>query len=194
MNIPIILAEQGDDQIWREAQRVSTSDYSYVECLKKFRLPKTNIAEIINTLLNNDTSNVSQPSCCRIIHQFCKFFIQHYFHLVKWYDNQEDIDEAKKKYLQSYGVKGLLGIIDGTMMQIKGVSGADEPAYICRKGYPALDCQVVVDYDGMFRDVVVKYPGLCHDAFIYSNSILKQTLEYDPNAGFLFAEPGYGSR
>ncbi|XP_065650733.1 putative nuclease HARBI1 [Hydra vulgaris] len=44
----------------------------------------------------------------------------------------------------------------------------------------------------MFRDVVVKYAGSCHDAFIYSNSILKQTLEYDPNAGFLFADSGYG--
>ncbi|XP_065672001.1 putative nuclease HARBI1 [Hydra vulgaris] len=99
------------------------------------------------------------------------------------------MDEAKKKYLQSYGVKGLLGIIDGTMIQIKEVSGVDEPAFA---GYPALNCQVFVDYDGMFRDVVVKYPGSCHDAFIYSNSILKQTLEYDPNADFLFADSGYG--
>ncbi|XP_065673853.1 putative nuclease HARBI1 [Hydra vulgaris] len=139
-----------------------------------------------------DASNVSQPSCSHVVHQFCKFFNQHYFHLVKWYDNQEEMDEAKKKYLQSYGVKGLLGIIDGTMIQIKAVSGADEPAYICRKGYPALNCQVVVDYDGMFRDVVFKYPKSCHDAFIYSNSILKQTFEYDPNAGFLFAGSGYG--
>ena len=40
--------------------------------------------------------------------------------------------ETKRKYFQSFGVEGLLGVIDGTMIQIKGVSEADEPAYICR--------------------------------------------------------------
>ena len=64
--------------------------------------------------------------------------------------------------------------------------------YLFRKGYPALNCQVVIDADGKFRDVVAKYPGSCHDAFVFSNSALKQTLEYDPSAGFLFADSGYG--
>ncbi|XP_047129790.1 putative nuclease HARBI1 [Hydra vulgaris] len=99
--------------------------------------------------------------------------------------------EIKRKYFQSYGVKGLLGVIDGTMIQIKGATGADEPAYICRKGYPALNCQVVIDHDGKFRDVIVKYPGSCHDAFVFSNSALKQTLEDGPSEGFLFADSGY---
>ena len=64
--------------------------------------------------------------------------------------------------------------------------------YFFRKGYPALNCQVVIDADGKFRDVVAKYPGSCHDAFVFSNSALKQTLEYNPSAGFLFADSGYG--
>ncbi len=41
------------------------------------------------------------------------------------------------------GVKGLLGLIDGTLVQIKGVSGVDEPAYICPKNCPSLNVQLV---------------------------------------------------
>ncbi|XP_065645458.1 putative nuclease HARBI1 [Hydra vulgaris] len=139
-----------------------------------------------------DTSHVSQSSYSRILHQFCKIFIQHYHYLVRWYDSPEEMTKTKRKYFQSFGVKGLFGVIDGTMIQIKGVTGADEPAYICRKGYPALNCQVVIEADEKFRGVVAKYPGSCHDAFVFSNSALKQTLEYDPRQGFLFADSGYG--
>ncbi|XP_065671416.1 putative nuclease HARBI1 [Hydra vulgaris] len=139
-----------------------------------------------------DTSEMSQASTSRIIHQFCESFMQHYSYLVKWYSSQEEITKVKQSYFEACGVKGLLGLIDGTMVPIKGVTGADEPAFICRKGYSAINCQFVVDYDGQFRDVVIKYPGSCHDAFVYSNSTLKQTMEADPVAGFLFGDSGYG--
>ncbi|XP_047140906.1 putative nuclease HARBI1 [Hydra vulgaris] len=190
MDIPIILATHSHDQMWRETQRVTLDDYNDVECVQKFRLPKKNIRDIVNTLHNDmspitsrsnsisseakvlislrllssgsfqgvigDTSHVSQPSCSRILHQFCKYFIHHYRYLVKWYESPEEMMEIKRKYFQSYGVIGLLGVIDGTMIQIKGATGADEPAYICRKGYSALNCQVVIDHDGKFRDVIVR--------------------------------------
>jgi hypothetical protein len=41
-------------------------------------------------------------------------------------------------------VKGLLGLVDGSMIPIKGVSGDDEPAYICRKNFPAINVQVIL--------------------------------------------------
>ncbi|XP_065662509.1 uncharacterized protein LOC136085131 [Hydra vulgaris] len=78
------------------------------------------------------------------------------------------------------------------MTPIKGAIGDDDPAFSWRKGYPAVNCQGVADPDGNFRDVVIKYPGSCHDAFIFANSTRKQTLELDPTAGFLFGDSGYG--
>ncbi|XP_065682387.1 uncharacterized protein LOC105850885 [Hydra vulgaris] len=60
------------------------------------------------------------------------------------------------------------------------------------KGYSAINCQIVVDPDGQFRDVVIKFSGSCYDSLIYSNSTLKQTLEVDPASGFLFGDSGYG--
>ena len=40
--------------------------------------------------------------------------------------------KTKRKSFQSFEVKGLLEVIAGTMIEIKGVTGADELAYICR--------------------------------------------------------------
>ena len=67
---------------------------------------------------------------------------------------------------------------------------------ICKKKYLIYEEKILnlrrENTDGKFRDVVAKYPGSCHDAFVFSNSALKQTLENDLSAGFLFADSGYG--
>ncbi|XP_065667036.1 putative nuclease HARBI1 [Hydra vulgaris] len=80
-----------------------------------------------------DTSGISQSSTSRILSEFCRCFIQRYHHLIKWYGSKEEMTEVKRKYQQSWGVKGLLGLIDGTMIPIKGAIGDDEPALIAGK-------------------------------------------------------------
>ena len=127
----------------------------------------------------------------RILHQFCEVFIQNFRQEVRWYETPEEVSNAKMKFFHSSGVKGLFGLIDGTMIPIKGATGEDEPAYICRKGFPAINCQVVVGPDGEFRDAVIRYPGSCHDSYIFNNSSLKRVLEQDLTAGFLFGDSGY---
>ena len=52
-----------------------------------------------------------------------------------------------------------------------------------------MNCQIIINVE---RDNIAKFPGSYLDAFIFLNSTFKQTLEYDPNAGFLFADSGYG--
>ena len=38
-----------------------------------------------------------------------------------------------------------VGAVDGTLIPIKGMSGTDEPAYVCRKNFHALNIQAVAD-------------------------------------------------
>jgi hypothetical protein len=39
----------------------------------------------------------------------------------------------------------VVGAIDGTLIPIQGMSGNTETAYICRKGFHAINVQAVVD-------------------------------------------------
>ena len=89
-----------------------------------------------------DTSVISQPSASRILQKFCQAFCNHYSDLIQWYNSDEELLQARRQYYQETRIKGLLGMIDGSMTPIKGVTGPDEPAYICRKGFAAINCQV----------------------------------------------------
>ncbi|XP_041927572.1 putative nuclease HARBI1 [Alosa sapidissima] len=75
------------------------------------------------------------------------------------------------------GIPRVIGAIDGTLIRIRGPS-ENEPGYICRKGYPALNVQVVCDPRGVFLDIVAKWPGSMHDSFVWANSALCQ----EPNS------------
>lgn len=39
----------------------------------------------------------------------------------------------------------VVGAIDGTLIPIRGMNGEDEPVYVCRKNFHALNVQGVVD-------------------------------------------------
>lgn len=65
-------------------------------------------------------------------------------------------------------------IIDGTLIPVSSPV-VNEPLYICRKGYPAINVQVVCDHQGMFTDIVAKWPGCTHDSFVWANSAICQT-------------------
>uniref|UniRef100_A0A8W8IGR4 DDE Tnp4 domain-containing protein n=1 Tax=Magallana gigas TaxID=29159 RepID=A0A8W8IGR4_MAGGI len=58
-----------------------------------------------------------------------------------------------------------------------GMSGDDEPNFICRKGFPSINVQGVVDADLRFTNAVVKWPGSTHDSFILANSSVPQLME-----------------
>ena len=94
--------------------------------------------------VTGDTGNISQPSVSRILHKFCSSFQRRYRYLLKWYQTEEEMREARKKFFRDSHVKGLLGLVDGSMVPIKRVAGDDEPAYICRKNFPAINIQVIL--------------------------------------------------
>ncbi|KAL2080719.1 hypothetical protein ACEWY4_024512 [Coilia grayii] len=75
------------------------------------------------------------------------------------------------------------------------VPSENEPIYLCRKGFPALNVQVVCDHRGVFTDIVARWPGSTHDAYVWANSALCQVAEGGGFGGcWLLGDSGYPLR
>ena len=53
----------------------------------------------------------------------------------------------------------------------------DEPLYVTRKGFHAINVQAVCSASNMFLNLVVKWPGSTHDAHILNTSSLPEKME-----------------
>lgn len=74
--------------------------------------------------------------------------------------------EIHQKFYALCGLPRVLGAVDGTLIPIKGPVH-DEHLFICRKGYHALNVQVIADCDLIIRDAVIRYPGSAHDSYLH---------------------------
>ena len=76
-------------------------------------------------------------------------------------------DKTKDKY----GYPQATGAIDGTHIPVRPLDDGKSD-YICRKGYPSVVLQAVVDGRYHFLDVYANTPGATHDASVYRRSLL----------------------
>ncbi|XP_062616166.1 putative nuclease HARBI1 [Saccostrea cucullata] len=64
---------------------------------------------------------------------------------VKFPESNEELSKVKEDFYQVAGFPNVVGAIDETLIPIQGMTGDEEPNFICRKGYPAINVQGVVD-------------------------------------------------
>ena len=67
----------------------------------------------------------------------------------------------------------VVGAIDGCHIAVKAPN-ENAQDYINRKGFFSITLQGLVDCNYLFRDILVGWPGKCHDARIFKNSPLYQ--------------------
>ena len=106
---------------------------------------------------------------------------------IKFPTTDAEMRNVKEKFFQVAGFPNVLGAIDGTLVPIKGPS-ADEHLYICRKGYHALNIQGISDADYKFVNIVARWPGSSHDAFIWGNCQLADELDQGQVNGWLLGK------
>ena len=70
----------------------------------------------------------------------------------------------------------MLGTIDGSLVPILAPSD-NEPVYVSRKGYHAINVQGFMDANLLFTNVVVHWSGSTHDAFVLLNSEIYANFE-----------------
>ena len=88
----------------------------------------------------------------------------------------ETVLETKEGFLRYGQFRGALGAIDGTHFMIKPPS-INEDAYVCRKNFHSINCQVICDHELLFTDLVVAWPGSTHDNAIWKHCGVKRLLE-----------------
>ena len=57
----------------------------------------------------------------------------------------DDLNTVKEGFYRIANFPNIVGAIDGTLIPIQGMSGEEEPNFVCRKGFHAINCQGIVD-------------------------------------------------
>ncbi|KAJ1201616.1 hypothetical protein NDU88_005422 [Pleurodeles waltl] len=86
----------------------------------------------------------------------------------------------------------VLGAIDCTHVRLVPPA-ATEHLYRNRKHTHSINVQAIVDHQGLFTNIVAKYPGSVHDSFICCHSTINQHFQDGRYGnGLLVADQGYG--
>ncbi|KAI4471245.1 hypothetical protein MML48_1g05040 [Holotrichia oblita] len=95
-----------------------------------------------------------------------------------------------EEYFRRKGFACVIGAIDGCHVRIDKPN-EDAESHINRKGYYSIQMQVVCDHNRKIRDVFVGNPGSVHDARVFRNSPIGNTLEEKCGQYFLLGDSAY---
>ena len=105
-------------------------------------------------------------------------------------DNQSQ-QNTKTDFYNMSGFPNCLGAIDGTLIPIL----APPAAFVCRKGYHAINAQAICNSHLVFTNAVVRWPGSTHDAFVWANCNMATRFEGGEfGESWLIGDSGYALR
>jgi hypothetical protein len=91
-----------------------------------------------------DVLGISISSASRIISDVCNTVCMNMNNSVLPSTNEE-LREAKDGFHIIANFPNVVGAIDGTLIPMQGMTSDDEPRFVCRKGFHAINVQAVVD-------------------------------------------------
>ncbi|XP_041369789.1 putative nuclease HARBI1 [Gigantopelta aegis] len=95
---------------------------------------------------------------------------------VKFPYTDAEMKNTKEDFFKLANFPNVLEALDGTLIPVQGPS-RDEHFCFCHKGYHAINVQCIVSANGVFLDIVAKWPGVTHDALIRRNSGIAELFE-----------------
>ena len=150
--------------------------------------------------------DLAQQSVLRSFHLVCQWVCQTFeYPLVKALikEDTEYFDKITHDfaYSASQGVfMGCIGALDGLAIKIKQPVTTKElsnpGAYYCRKGYFALNCQAICDFDKRITWISSRHIGSCHDSAAFTETklydLLRQKAEFlTKNGYFIVGDSAY---
>ena len=82
----------------------------------------------------------------------------------------------KREFYEIAGLPNVIGAIDCTHVRLKPPS-VNDYAYVNRKNYHSINVQIISDAKLRLLNVVARWPGSTHDAFIFNNSNVGRRLQ-----------------
>lgn len=84
-------------------------------------------------------------------------------------------DEERKRVIKQafedrLGLYGVIGVVDGSLIEMTREPTVGAKAYYCRKNFPAVNMQAVVDHECLFIAFESGWPGSKNDKFIWLRS------------------------
>ena len=184
----MMLCDLLNDELRRETERSKAlSVQTQLFCTLRF-LATGSFQQVVA-----DLHGVSKASVSRSVHNVCLALCHHAREFISFPSGSAEIRKTKENFFLLSGLPNTLGVIDGTLFPIKGPS-IDKHFNVCRKGYHAMNVQAVCDTKLKFVDVVVRYPGSTHDAYIWKNCAVADRFERRELDGWLVGDSAYGLR
>ncbi|XP_052260994.1 putative nuclease HARBI1 [Dreissena polymorpha] len=137
-----------------------------------------------------DIHGISKSSFCRILQKFISAVNQKLKNIR--FPQGPAVLLVKQEFFRKCQLPNVVGAVDGTLVPIIKPAEAEE-AYVCRKGFHAINVQAVVDANMRFTDVVSRWPGATHDAAVFDSSGVKEYLSTN-DVGHLLGDSGYPLR
>uniref|UniRef100_A0A672LUB4 Putative nuclease HARBI1 n=1 Tax=Sinocyclocheilus grahami TaxID=75366 RepID=A0A672LUB4_SINGR len=137
---------------------------------------------------------LSKTSVWRCVHTVTNALLRHAGDYIRLPATRQEVQEVHQGCHAIAGIPRVLGLVDGTLIPIADPSVIDQ-AYISRKGYAAINVQVIVDHRGVISDLVARWPGSTHDSFVWANSAVGEQAEREGFGQSLFlGDSGYPLR
>lgn len=144
---------------------------------------------------------LSQPMISRSISVVCRLITTILMpNQVRFPTDQMASNVVKHDFYRKWGLRGIIGAIDGTHVEIKAPSVTDEQhppfVYLNRKGRHSVNVMVICDSNGKFIGCDARFPGSTHDAAVWQVSDIRNYLRTRFNNGDintrLIGDSGYG--
>lgn len=142
--------------------------------------------------LVGDAHGLSPRATSNCIHDVADAICNEMPRFIHWPDEHE-MRNCKVDFYQHEQWPSIVGLIDGTQVPLNTpFLPANEAVYVNRKGFHAINVQIVCDRRLKIYSLDARFPGSCHDAYILRNSRVWERLEENafPNS-WLLGDSGY---
>lgn len=122
-------------------------------------------------LVTADFYGISESSVCMIIPIVSDKIASLRERFIRMPTNDAEIENSKREFFAIAGMPATIGAIDGTLVKIQEVGGAQNKTdFFCRKQFYAVNTQIISDANAKVMDIVARWPGKAHDESVFLNS------------------------